>query len=63
MLDVQDPHAQHCCLNHGCRFNNNDQCSVYTGKTVQLSKCGETAACSEYRSLDVDEVDGNQYDH
>lgn len=54
-MPTVDPHAQFCCLTHGCRFNNNERCSVVTGQVVQLYKCGESAICSEYQPVDQSE--------
>lgn len=58
---IDDPHAQHCCLAHGCRFNNNDRCTVVKGTIAQINKCGESSICSEYRAGVDDEYDDCQY--
>lgn len=49
MLTI-DPHAQFCCIVHGCRFGNNNLCGVAQGRTMQINKCGTATVCSEYTS-------------
>lgn len=47
-MSIIDPHTQHCCSVHGCRFNNNDHCSVFKGTAIQLNECGQSSICPEY---------------
>ena len=58
-----NPHAQFCCLTHGCRFNNHDLCPVAKGQIAQINKCGESTICSEYMSDDLSEIDDQPYEH
>lgn len=43
-----DPHSQHCCALHGCRFYDNDKCTVVQGTTTPITRCGEKSICSEF---------------
>jgi len=56
MSEIENPHAQHCCNLHGCRFNN-IKCSVVLGIISQINKCGESSICSEYRHFYITEHD------
>lgn len=60
---VLDPHMEHCCSVHGCRFHNNEKCTVFKGMVAQLHKCGESSICSEYRANYITEYDENPYSH
>lgn len=60
-ISVDDPHVVHCCLIHGCRFNNSDKCTVFKGIRTQARRCGESSICSEYRADIYIDYDDNPY--
>lgn len=61
-IETRDAHYEHCCVVHGCRFSNNDRCTVAKGIVTQLRKCGESSVCPEY-SLVADYDDEPVFDN
>ncbi len=59
---LTDAHSEHCCISHGCRFSNNEQCTVVKGTATQLHKCGESSVCPEYSAV-ADYDDETIYDN
>ena len=37
---TKDAHTEHCCIRHGCKYQNND-CTVVTRQKPQSSPCEE----------------------
>jgi len=35
----KDVHTEHCCCHHGCKFGEDDFCSVWLGYKNQSYKC------------------------
>jgi hypothetical protein len=62
VLEMKDIHSEHCCAIHGCRFSNNERCTVVKGSVTQLHKCGESSICPEYSAV-VDYDDETIYDN
>lgn len=58
-----NPHAQACCLVHGCRYYSDKLCPVKQGVLAQITKCGETAICKEYRDWVLSEDNEDPYEH
>ena len=48
MSITKDVHTEHCCLEHGCKYNKDDTCTVVTGEAPQSFPC---ESC-EYREED-----------
>lgn len=57
-----DPHTQHCCALHGCRFGNDDKCAVVQGKAKQTSRCGESPICSEFTTEEDPDYYNDSYE-
>lgn len=43
-----DVHTGHCCVVHGCKYND-PNCSVETGSKKQSYKCLETSVCYDLK--------------
>jgi len=50
---MPDVHTRHCCLVHGCKYDNDD-CTVVTGKEAQEYLC---ECCSYDRDQAKDHLD------
>lgn len=40
-----DVHTAHCCKTHGCKYGENDTCTVATGARPQEFRCGQLMVC------------------
>jgi hypothetical protein len=38
MVKLKDVHTEHCCIDHGCKYGD-DNCTVVTGKLPQSFPC------------------------
>jgi len=36
---MKDVHTEHCCDKHGCKYSNEAECTVMTGKVPQSHRC------------------------
>lgn len=61
-MQQPDPHSQHCCALHGCRFNNDDKCTVMQGQVKQINRCGESSICSEFNAEDDSDCYDTHYE-
>ena len=44
---TKDVHTEHCCKNCGCKYGEEDLCTVVRGIKKQSFECGTTGVCSD----------------
>ena len=47
----KDVHTEHCCVEHGCKYGQEDHCPVYQGRKKQSHPC---ESCCDFPSEDYD---------
>ena len=45
---MKDVHTEHCCHKCGCKYGNDEECSVACGRKQQSFICGKTSTCGHY---------------
>ena len=49
----KDVHTEHCCVRHGCKYDNDFACTVKTGKKPQSHLCEH---CAEEGIVSLDSL-------
>lgn len=52
MEKFKDVHTEHCCIDHGCKYGEDDTCTVVTGQAKQSYGCEYCPGGDVYRDYD-----------